>query len=273
MYGREIRVSRRVESSFFALFGGVAQPLHGLGIAAEVNPRFLFELLDEPVHDPAVEVIAAKLGVAVRGDDLENALADLEDGDVEGPAAEVVDEDFLFALFVEAVGQGRSGGLVDDAQDLKARDGSRVLRGLALEVVEVSGAGDDRFLIFVPKSSSASRLSFWRMKAEICSGVNSFTWPPISTRKRQSVPIRRFTERTVRVGLRMAWRLANCPTRISPFSVKATAEGVIRSPSALRRTSGLPPRTMAIQEFVVPRSMPTTFSFSLIAPHLLWGRG
>jgi hypothetical protein len=135
------------------LFGGVPQPLHGLRIAAEVNPRFLFELLDEPVHDPAVEVITAKLGVSIRGDDLENALADLEDGDVEGPAAEVVDEDFLFALFVEAVGQGRSGGLVDDAEDLKARDGSRVLRGLALEVVEISRAGDDRFLDFLcPKA-------------------------------------------------------------------------------------------------------------------------
>jgi hypothetical protein len=85
MYGREIRVSRRVESSFFACSAASPQPLHGLRIAAEVNPRFLFELLDEPVHDPAVEVIAAKLSVAIRSDDLENALADLEDGDVEGP--------------------------------------------------------------------------------------------------------------------------------------------------------------------------------------------
>jgi hypothetical protein len=53
---------------------------------------------------------------------LEDAVADLEDRDVEGAAAEVVHGDGLVLLLVEAVGQRRGGGLVDDAQHVEAGD-------------------------------------------------------------------------------------------------------------------------------------------------------
>jgi hypothetical protein len=58
-------------------------------------------------------------------------------------------------------------------------------------------------------------------------------------------------------GFMIDCRLASCPTRRSPFSVKATTEGVVRAPSALGITIGSPPCQAAITEFVVPRSMPT----------------
>jgi hypothetical protein len=47
---------------------------------------------------------------------LEDAVADLEDRDVERAAAEVVHRDRLVLLLVEAVGERRSGRLVDDAR-------------------------------------------------------------------------------------------------------------------------------------------------------------
>ena len=49
-----------------------------------------------------------------------------------------------------------------------------------------------------------------------------------------------------------------CPTRRSPFLVKATTDGVVRAPSALVMTVGLPPSMAATAELVVPRSIPTT---------------
>jgi hypothetical protein len=85
------------------------------------------------------------VGVAVGGEHLEDAVADVEDGDVEGAAAEVEDRDLLVLLLVQAVGQRRRGGLVDDALDLEAGDLAGVLGGLALGVVEVGRHGDDRF--------------------------------------------------------------------------------------------------------------------------------
>src|SRR5580692_3352648 len=57
-----------------------------------------------------------------------------------------------------------------------------------------------------------------------------------------------------------ACRLAESPTRRSPVLVNATTEGVVRLPSEFSRTSGSPPSMTAMQEFVVPRSMPITFA-------------
>ena len=72
-------------------------------------------------------------------------------------------------------------------------------------------------------------------------------------------PIRRFTANIVFSGLVTAWRFAGCPTRRSS-SVKATIDGVVRAPSAFSTTRGLEPSMMAIQEFVVPRSIPITLA-------------
>jgi hypothetical protein len=81
--------------------------------------------------------------VTVGADDLHHVVAHLEDGDVEGAAAEVVDRDDVVLLLVEAVGERRRRGLVDDALDVETGDAARVLGGLALRVVEVRGDRDD----------------------------------------------------------------------------------------------------------------------------------
>ena len=69
---------------------------------------------------------------------------DLEDGDVERPAAEIVDGGQAVLLGVEPVGQAGGRRLVDDALDLEAADRGGVLGGLALSVVEMGRHGDDR---------------------------------------------------------------------------------------------------------------------------------
>jgi hypothetical protein len=80
---------------------------------------------------------------------LEDALPEVEDGDVEGAAAEVEHEDRLVVLLVESVGERGGRGLVDDALDVEAGDLAGVLGGLALRVVEVRGDGDDRLVDLV----------------------------------------------------------------------------------------------------------------------------
>ena len=90
-----------------------------------------------------VEVVAAEAGIAAGGQHREGAVFDLDDGDVEGAAAEVVDQDLLGRFVVKAVGHSGGGRLIDDAQDVQACDAARILGGLALAVVKVSGDGDD----------------------------------------------------------------------------------------------------------------------------------
>jgi hypothetical protein len=130
------------------LLGGFLQALQGDLVLGQVGALGL-GLGEQEVHDALVPVVAAEAVVACGGADLDGGelvlvLADFEQGDVEGSAAEVEHEDELvFLALVQAVGQGRGGGLVDDAQHLQAGDLAGFLGGLALGVVEVRGNGDD----------------------------------------------------------------------------------------------------------------------------------
>ena len=81
--------------------------------------------------------------------------------------------------------------------------------------------------------------------------------------------MKRLMVKTVFSGLVMAWRLATWPTRRSPVLVTATTEGVVRAPSALGMTTGSPPSMTAMQQLVVPRSIPITFAM-LFPPGSRW---
>ncbi len=125
------------------LLGRLGEALQRLAVAAQIDALVLLELGDQPVDDALVVVVAAELRVAVGRLDLEDAVADFEDRDVERAAAQVPDEDRLVALLLQAVGERSRGRLVDDAQHVEAGDAPGVLCGLALGVVEVRGDRDD----------------------------------------------------------------------------------------------------------------------------------
>ena len=118
----------------------------------------LEKALGEPGHDAVVEVVAAQIGVAGGGEDLEDVLADLQDGDVERAAAEVVDGDLLRDVLSESIRKRGGGRLVEDAEHVQPGDPAGVLGGLPLVVVEVGGDGDDRLLDLVPEVVLDDRL-------------------------------------------------------------------------------------------------------------------
>ena len=131
------------------LLGRLLEALQGQGIVVQVDAVLLFELIGQVVDDREVEVLAAEEGVAVGGEHLELMLAvdlgDLDDGDVEGAATQVIDGDLGVAtLLVQAIGQGRGSGFVDDALHIQAGDAAGVLGRLALGIVEVGGHRDHR---------------------------------------------------------------------------------------------------------------------------------
>src|SRR5580693_968928 len=83
----------------------------------------------------------------------------------------------------------------------------------------------------------------------------------------QEVPMWRLTDRIVRSGLVMAWRLATSPTSTSPLFEKPTTDGVVLPPSALGMTTGSPASITQTTELVVPKSIPT--AFAIFSPSVL----
>ena len=128
-----------------SLLGSFLQTLHGDLVLGQIDALGLLELANQVVHDSLVEVVAAQMGVAGSGQNLDDAVADVQDGHIEGAAAKVVNHDLLLGFLVEAVSQSGCGRLVDDTLDVKTRDLTGVLRRLTLSVGEVRGDGDNGF--------------------------------------------------------------------------------------------------------------------------------
>ena len=134
----------RLRKLDLGLLGRLLHTLQRHPVLGQVDAVVVLYFLEEVVDDPLVPVVSAQVGVAVGGLDVEHALGDLEDRDVEGAAAEVEDQDGLLGFLVQPVGQGGGGGLGNQAQDLEAGDLAGFFGRLALGVAEVCGDGDDR---------------------------------------------------------------------------------------------------------------------------------
>ena len=89
------------------------------------------------INDHFVEIITTEVGVTGGGQNFENAIANLQNGDIKCAATKIENQNSFVALFIKAIGQRRRSGLVNDAEHLKASDLSSVLRRLALRIVEV----------------------------------------------------------------------------------------------------------------------------------------
>ena len=104
-----------------------ARSIRGLGGGrlAEVDAVLALEIVANVVQQQLVEVVAAQVRVAVAGKHLHHPALDLHDRDVEGAAAEVVDQQPFHFGRVRVVGQRGGGRLVDDPHDLQARPARR----------------------------------------------------------------------------------------------------------------------------------------------------
>ena len=102
----------------------------------------LGQLGQQQLGEARVEVVAAEPRVAAGRQHLEDAAAQLQDGDVEGAAAQVVDRDGALGALVQAVGQRGRGRLVHQPQHLEPGEPAGILRRLPLAVVEVGRHGD-----------------------------------------------------------------------------------------------------------------------------------
>jgi len=112
------------------------------------------ELFLAVVEEVGVEVLATKMGITSGSLDGEDTALDVQERDIESTATEIVDEDVALLgrlASAKTVGNGGSSGLVDDTKDVEARNGTGILGGLTLVVVEVGRDSDDGLLNLLAK--------------------------------------------------------------------------------------------------------------------------
>lgn len=108
-----------------------------------------YELLFAVVEEVGVKVLTTKMGVTGSGLNGEDTALDVKEGDIESTTTKIVDKDVTLLVRLvgaKAVGDGSSSGLVDDTEDVEAGNGTSILGGLTLVVVEVGGDCDDGLL-------------------------------------------------------------------------------------------------------------------------------
>mmetsp|Transcript_21933 Transcript_21933/g.70873 ORF Transcript_21933/g.70873 Transcript_21933/m.70873 type:complete len:677 (+) Transcript_21933:167-2197(+) len=122
-----------------------AQAAERARVAGDVLLVLALELLHKVLDETVVEVLTAQVRVTRGRLHLENPILNGEERHIEGPAPEVENHHVALArsvaLLVEAVRNGRSRRLVDDAHHVEAGDDAGILGRLALRVVEVRRNG------------------------------------------------------------------------------------------------------------------------------------
>ena len=91
-----------------------------------------------------VEIVAAQRRIAVGGFHFKQPFGQAQHRYVEGTAAQVVHHKSAFGGVVQPVGDGGSGGFVQQAQHVQTRQPRRVFGGLALGFVEIGRHGNHR---------------------------------------------------------------------------------------------------------------------------------
>ncbi|MNZ48913.1 NAD-specific glutamate dehydrogenase [compost metagenome] len=148
---RQVHVGRLARGQFdLGFFSGFFQALHGQRVTLEVHAAFFLEFVDEVVDQTNVKVFTAQERVTVGGQYFELVLAidfsDLDHGNVESTAAQVVNDHGVIALgLVHTVSQSSCGWFVDDTFYVQTGDAAGVFGRLTLAVVEVGRNGDHRF--------------------------------------------------------------------------------------------------------------------------------
>merc|ERR550517_982603 len=172
-------------------------------VLPQVLALLLLVQLDEVVHHPLVEVFTSKMGVSVGCDDLKDSIVNGEEGNIEGAATKIEDQDILLALLlVHPVGDGGGGGLIDDPHDGQAGDGPGVLGGLPLSVVEVGGHGDDGVGDLLSKESLGSLLHLDKHQGgDLLSGEGLLTLASLDLHVRLGVLVDQLKGEELDVGL------------------------------------------------------------------------
>ena len=77
------------------------------------------------------------MGITSGRENLEDALVDGQEGDIEGTATKIVDNDLALIRLVETIGNCCGSRLVDNSEDVESGNDAGILGRLALVVLQI----------------------------------------------------------------------------------------------------------------------------------------
>jgi len=102
------------------LFRSFTDALNSHSVLGKVDALLLLELGDYVSEEDDIKIFTTEMGITVGRLDFEDGVLDFKDGDIKGTAAEIVDCDDSISGFVETIGKSRSGGFVDDSENVQS---------------------------------------------------------------------------------------------------------------------------------------------------------
>ena len=96
--------------------------------------------------------------IAVRRKYFDNPVTDIDNGNIEGTASQVINHDFLLGLVFQTVSKGCRCRLVNDSLYGKTGNLTGILCCLSLCIVEISRNGNDRLGYFLSQIALGIRL-------------------------------------------------------------------------------------------------------------------
>lgn len=137
-------LSGRRESSLGTLASG-SKTSQSTDVGAKILLVLALEFVDKVVDQTVVEVLTTQVGVTGSRLDLEDTLLNGKERDIESTTTKIEDQDVALTLdlLVKTVGNGGSGRLVDDSENIETGDETGILGSLTLRVVEVGGDSDN----------------------------------------------------------------------------------------------------------------------------------
>ena len=100
------------------------------------------------------------MGVTADAFYFDNVISDLKDRNIEGPSAEIVNENPLVFTLIESVCQRGCSGFRQHPANLEARHLARSFCCGTLGIVEIRGTGNHRFFYFFPQLRFRIQLKF-----------------------------------------------------------------------------------------------------------------
>ena len=140
------------------------QAAESAGVVGDVLLCLLEELLLEVLKEVGIKVLAAEMSVTSSSLHSEDTALDVEERHIKGATAKIINKDVALLVRLSSaktVGNSGGGRLVDDTDDVEASDGTGVLGGLSLVVVEVGRDGDDGLLNLLGELGLGDLLHLW----------------------------------------------------------------------------------------------------------------